>query len=117
MKNIILSFTLLSFLFCASLICEERIASTLENVDLIIEDVLNETGHNFGEKYFAYNRNDFSVRLSIKLVGERNTLDKLIPYTIVIKPLSKVKLGKVTQSNPKEEASWNYEWEVIPDYS
>lgn len=114
-KYFLLPLTLMSFLFCSSLIGEERIASTLENVDLIIEDIHNENGHNYGEQYFARNRNDHPVKLSIKIAGARNASDDLVPYMIVIRPLDKVKLGKITQADPKQEASWNYEWEVQTD--
>lgn len=116
MKYYLLPIFALSFLFSAALVGEERIASTLENVDLMIEDVHNNKGHNFGEQYSALNRNDYPVKLSIKIVGARNASDQLVPYTIIVKALDKVKLGKITQANPKEESSWNYEWEVEPDY-
>jgi len=111
-----LTLLLLSILSLSTgLQAEERIAGTLESVDLIIEDMYNEQGHNYGERYFAINRNDTPVRISIRLTEAKNAEDHFVPYTIVVKPLEKVKLGKVKQTDLTAESFWNYAWEVQPD--
>lgn len=115
MRKYLPTFFIFSLFLSMTLYGEERIAGTLENVDLIIEDVTNEKGHNHGEKYFAFNRNHYPVRLTIRLTDQSNADDQLVPFTIIIKPQDRVQIGIVMQKNPEEESSWNYEWVVEPD--
>lgn len=108
--------TLFLTLFFASYVHSgERIAGTMESVDLIIEDMYNDNGHNFGERFYAINRNDFPIRLSIHLTEAKNAENSFVAYTLIINPLEKVKLGKVRQKDLTAESSWNYEWEVQRD--
>ncbi len=116
MKKKFLQFLLLISGLCSPLQSEEKRVNTLKNVDLFIENLTNKKGHNYGERYFAINHNDFPVKLSIKLKSGKNVVNKLVPFTIVVKPHEKVKLGKVVQSDSSIESAWSYEWEIEPDY-
>lgn len=99
----------------AHLSLEGRIAESINNVDLIIEDKLNEKGQNFGEDYYIHNNNDIPIRFSIKLVNAINAKDDLIKNTVIIEPLQRISVGSVSMDNPAQEASWSYELLVKPD--
>jgi hypothetical protein len=106
----------LSFLcLFANIWSAERIAGTIDQVDLLIENLTNEKGHNFGERYYAFNRSSHPVRVSIRVIDSINADDKLVNYTIIAKPLDRVKLGKIIQSDLKKESKWEYTWEVASD--
>jgi hypothetical protein len=108
---------LLSLFFCtfSFLHAEERIASTLNDVDLLVSDLYNENGHNWGEKYIAINHNSFAVKASIKAQDLINAEDKLLRHTIIIEPGDRADLGSIMQKDLSTHADWKYEWQIRPD--
>lgn len=114
MKSLFL-FVLILFLLQLSLSAEDRIAGTLNNVDLFKTDLFNEDGHNIGENYFALNRNEAPMRIAIKLASAQNAEDHLIQHIIVLSPHQKADLGYITQQDLNKAANWKYEWDVRKD--
>ena len=94
---------------------EERVAETLDNVDFIVENLKDEEGKMYGESYFALNRNNYPMRISMEITQAKNVETKIAPYTIVMEPSARVPLGTVVKINPEEDAVWNYEWLIEPD--
>jgi hypothetical protein len=94
---------------------DERIGGTLENVDLLIEDIYNDDGHNFGEKYSAINRAKVSMRVSIELLESENIENHLIEHAVIVDPHRKVDLGSVLQKNVAKGSNWRYEWKATKD--
>lgn len=94
---------------------EERIAGTLDDVDLIIERLEKDNGHDYGERYFALNRGTSPVRLTIKITDIENADQQLLSHTLILNPHERVDLGTVVQTDITKEARWKYEWSVEPD--
>lgn len=94
---------------------DERVGGTLENVDLLIEDLYNDDGYNFGEKYVAINRGQSQMRISIRLTDMENVEDHLIDHTVILGPHRKVDLGYVIQNNLAKSSNWKYEWKAQKD--
>ncbi len=115
MKKTAFYFLFFAFFACFTLQAEERIAGTLDEVDLIISEMENDKGHNYGEHYFALNRGTLPVRLTIKLTDTTNAEDRLIAYTIILNPRERADLGTVTQKDVSKESGWKYQWSVEPD--
>ncbi len=115
MKKFISIFLFLAIFSMHTLFAEEKIGGTLNNTDLIVKDLVNEEGHNYGERYYVLNRNDYPVKVSIKLTDGQNIDDYLVPYTIVVKEFQRIEIGEIYQTDIKKESSWNYEWQVEPD--
>lgn len=88
----------------------ERIVDTLNQVDLIVVDRVNVDGYSFGEEYFACNRNDFPVYISIRLIKAENVGSDLAIGPMTATPKTKINLGSVLQTNTSKVASWRYEW-------
>lgn len=111
MKKIVL------FFLCAStsLFAEIKLIESNNNIDLLLEELINAKGHNYGEEYFIHNQNDFPIRFSIKLTDAHNALDNLIKFTIIVEPDQKGSIGTVIQDNLKKESYWSYELMVKPD--
>lgn len=94
---------------------EERVAETLEKVDFIIDTLRDDEGNIYGESYYAMNRNDYPMRISMEITHQENVDAKIVPYTIIMKPDARVPLGSVVKNDTDMDASWKYEWEVEPD--
>jgi hypothetical protein len=113
MKNyFFLLITIFSLRFLSG---EEKIGGTLENVDLMITDLINEDNHNYGERYYAINHNPYSMRISIKLTDGFNAENRLIRHTIIVEPHDRVELGLITQKDLSKNAEWKYEWQTRVD--
>lgn len=108
-------FFIISSFFFIPLQADERIGGTLNHVDLMIEDLYNEDGHNCGERYYAINRNDCCMRISIKLTKSMNVEDHLIDYTVILDSHKKVDLGFVVQKIVSDTSSWKYDWKAIEE--
>ncbi len=111
MKKFLLLFTCVS----TSLFAEMKVIESNNNIDLLLEEMVNTKGHNYGEEYFIHNQNDFPIRFSIKLTDAYNTLDNLIKFTIIVEPDQKGSIGTVTQEDLRKESYWSYELMVKPD--
>lgn len=98
-----------------SLHADERIGGTLENVDLLIEDIYSDEGHNFGEKYSVINRDKASMRVTIRLTESENIEDHLIDHAIIVDPHRRVDLGYIQQKDVAKGACWKYEWKAQRD--
>lgn len=101
--------------FLSTLGAEERIAGTLDQVDLIATDVKNEDGHNYGEKYSAFNRNDVPMRITIRLTEAENVESYIVPHTLITEPHTQADLGYILQKDVSKNAAWKYEWQAKPD--
>ena len=94
---------------------DEKIGGTIENVDLIVSDLTTDYNHNYGDRYYAINRNDYPVRVSIKMINGVNAEDHLIRNTVIIEPHERADLGLIRQKDPLKTSDWKYEWHVKPD--
>lgn len=101
--------------FCSIHSLEGRVAESINNVDLIIEDLYNSQGQDYGDDFFIHNRNDIPIRFSIKLTDAINAKDGLLKNTIIIEPQQRISIGSVTMNNLAIEANWSYELNVKPD--
>lgn len=100
--------------FCASIV-EGKIADSINNVDLIIEEKVNEKGENYGDDYMVHNRNEFPIRFSIKLSDSMNAIDNLLKNTIIVEPDQTASVGAVIMDDRSKESNWSYEIQVKPD--
>lgn len=115
MKNICYWIAWLSVVAVSSLSANGRIGGSLENVDLVVEDLYNEDDHNYGEKYYVINRNDHPMRVSIKIKDIINGEDTLIRHTIIVESHDSAELGMIVQKDLGKTADWKYEWQTRPD--
>jgi len=106
-------FLLFTTLPLFSLSAEDRIAGTLDHVDLLIEDLYNDDGHNFGERYLVVNRGKKPKRVSIQLNEVENAEDHLVDDPVTVPPHKKLDLGYVVQKDASRGANWKYEWQVL----
>lgn len=117
MRKLALYFLPFFCLALTSLFAEEHLASSVNNVDLYVNDLYHEeNGHNYAEEYRAVNRNDFPVRVSIKLTEIVNADNRLIRNTIIIDPKEEAPLGTVQQKDLSKSATWNYQWQAKKDH-
>lgn len=115
MKKFISIFLFLTIFSTLSLFAEEKIGGTLNNTDLIIKELVNKEGHNYGERYYILNRNKYPVQVSIKITNSHNVDDYLVPYTVIVKEFQRIEVGEVYQTEITKKSSWDYEWQVQPD--
>jgi hypothetical protein len=94
---------------------ESRIAQSINNVDLIIEDKFNDQGENYGDEFFIHNRNDIPIQVSIKVVNSLNAKDNILKNTVIIESLEQISAGSVTMDDPTQESHWSYELKVKPN--
>lgn len=111
----LLSLFVLLLCTASPLFSEERIAGTLENVDLYVTDLYNDDGHNYGEQYHVRNRNDYPMRIKIQLTDNANADSHLINFTVIVEPHSTADLGYITQKELARGANWKYEWKAVRD--
>jgi|ERR1700733_12441237 len=113
MRNCFLLLVTIFSVYCLS--GEERIGGSLENVDLMISDLTNEDNHNYGDRYYAINHNDYPMRVSIRITEGFNAEDRLVRNTIIVEPHEGADLGVITQKNLAKYADWKYEWQTRED--
>ncbi len=106
---------ILMLCFASAFSLEGRVAESINNVDLIVEEKLNEKGENYGDIYTVHNRNDFPIRFSIKLGDSVNAVDNLTKNTIIVEPNQTASVGTVTMDDPTKESNWSYEIQIKPD--
>lgn len=103
----------LIFLFL-TMSLEARIADSINNVDLIIDDKINEKGQNIGDSYHIHNRNHIPVQFTFKLTESVNAKDKITEKSGTVERYTIIPIGSVTMDNLAEEAIWSYELAVRP---
>lgn len=102
-------------LFFAIVEAGDKIVDTLHQVDLIVRDKVNEEEHNFGEDYTVYNRNDFPVYVSIRMIVSDNAQNLFVKESKEVGPGMIANLGSVVQEKITEPAKWRYQWVVAAD--
>lgn len=90
----------------------ERIVSQVLSVDLIEVEKIDENEHENGADYYAYNGNEFPVKVKIKIRSKVNVDDGLITGELVISPNEAGYLGWVLQKDIRQGGNWSVEWEV-----
>lgn len=88
------------------------VVSTLSSVDLVAVNRVNEAGHNYGTTYLLQNRNEFEVKVALKVVDGINIIDQLSQEDVILKALEKKQVGSVLQEIETEASAWNIDWEV-----
>lgn len=94
---------------------EGRVEESINNVDLIVDDKLNEKGQNYGDNYRIHNRNSFPIRYTLKLTDVVNAKDNIIQKSGTIERYTVIPLGSVTMVDLAKESNWGYELEVKPE--
>lgn len=115
-RGIIMKKILFFLMFLTSILnLEGRVEESINNVDLIVDDKLNEKGQNYGDNYRIHNRNSFPIRYTLKLTDVVNAKDNIIQKSGTIERYTVIPLGSVTMVDLAKESNWGYELEVKPE--
>lgn len=107
-KIIFILFVFINF----SLLSEVRVLDTLQNVDLIAEDRKDDQGRKNGVNYYAHNRNNGVVYVTIDALNAKNVYENLTYSQVVVDASDKVFLGWVIQTKNEDQSHWEVEWTV-----
>jgi hypothetical protein len=93
---------------------EGRVADSINNVDLIVEDKINDKGQNIGDNYHVHNRNYFPITYTFKLTDSVNANNNINQKSGTIESYTIIPIGSITMDDLAEESLWTYELEVKP---